>query len=95
MELLSGKLCFDGGEFGAGGVDALLEALLHCRVPGGGHGGFRVGDLLAVLGSLGVPFFEQRRVDSRGGCLSGSFFGDAGFCFGGESGFFGDTSFGF
>ena len=39
MELLSGKLCFDGGEFGAGGVDALLETLFHSGVPGGGHGG--------------------------------------------------------
>jgi len=101
MESLALKLRFDGGEFGAGGVDALLEALLHCRVPGGGHGGLGIGDVLAVDLRLGLKFFQKCRVDSRGGCLSGSFRGGLDFCFGlrlcfgGESGFFRDTSFGF
>ncbi len=86
MELLSGKLCFDGGEFGAGGVDALLETLFHSGVPGGGHGGLGIGDLFAVLSSFGVQLFEDRRVDSRG---------RSGFRFGGESRLFGRFCLGF
>ena len=81
-------------ELGFSGIDALLEALLHGRVPGGSHGGLGVGDLLAVLGSFRIQLFENSGVDSRCSCFCRGF--RFSFCFrlsfSGESCFF--SSFG-